>query len=228
MGLWVVYVLGISDGLRLDFGRGHGPVTDQSLTPDLALRRMQETARDTFFTTAATVEPTDFVLNGNRVTVDPVTALGRAGCPVAAEFGDNYGGLLGALAVARSDVTVTVSSKVKATGREPDTGGLIVRIGDDRNPRLRCNFPAYSVEPRHHRRPLVIRETGAVIHIRAMTFQGVGPRLCPEIVLREKRTLHEWRCGRTSGSGSDSDSGTSRKTDVAPQLLRAAVTHRLR
>jgi hypothetical protein len=133
--------------------------------------------------TAGCTEGAGLIDTGNGVTVDVAASLLRACCAGTAET-RNWNLLLGlhnrwsrtsigvvvVVVPVSAPIVIHLCQKLKAAGRDPDTGRLIVRIGSDTLTGFHCDGPAYGVEPGHHRIPRIVCQSGGIVTIRPVSL----------------------------------------------------------
>jgi hypothetical protein len=173
-------------------------------------------------------EGAGFVKTENGVAMDITTPLFGTGRGHLTETGNGNllfrlgweywrAGAVGVVVVVMVVVgVVRLGRQLEAARRDPDTCGLIVRIGDDTLTGFRHDSPAYGVEPSHHSGPRIVCQSGHVVTIVPVGLQCVGPGLRPEILFREEGTLNR------NNDGSIGRHGHSRNQQITPEHVPTA------
>jgi len=152
-------------------------------------------------------EGAGFVETWDGVTVDIPASLFCAGRGHLTETGNGnlFLGLgwdcglgMGAVGVVMV-VVVRLGRQLEPARRDPDTCGLIVRIGNHTLTGFRHDSPAYGVEPSHHSGPRIVCHCGQVVTVIPTSLQCIGPGLLPESLFREEGTLNRRNNGSIGG-----------------------------
>jgi hypothetical protein len=170
-------------------------------------------------------EGAGFVKTGNGVAMDITTPLFGTGRGHLTETGNGdllfrlgreywRAGAVGVVVVVVG--VVRLGRQLEAARRDPDTCGLIVRIGDDTLTGFRRDSPAYGVEPSHHSGPRIVCQSGGVITIVPVGLQCVGPGLRPESLFREEGALNR------NNDGSIGRRGRSGNQQITPENVPTA------